>query len=131
MHKHLIKVNSSDNVAVALLDLTTGQKISFEEQEITVESFTKAKHKIALSSFEVGDKIIMYGVLVGKASQPIKRGGLLTTENVKHESSKVLVKPKPYIGRLPMLTNGKTEHSRVIIGKMVKLEQKMFGCFSL
>tara|TARA_R110002033_G_scaffold56090_2_gene104944 strand:+ start:23057 stop:24667 length:1611 start_codon:yes stop_codon:yes gene_type:complete len=92
MHKHLIKVNSSDNVAVALLDLTTGQKISFEEQEITVESFTKAKHKIALSSFEVGDKIIMYGVLVGKASQPIKRGGLLTTENVKHESSKVFGK---------------------------------------
>lgn len=92
MHKYLIKVHPLDNVAVALLDLNIGQKISFEGLELTIKSFTKAKHKIALSAFEIGDKIVMYGVLVGKATKPITSGGLLTTENVKHESSKVFGK---------------------------------------
>ena len=34
----------------------------------------------------------MYGVLVGKANQLIEKGGLLTTENVKHQSEKVFKK---------------------------------------
>ena len=34
----------------------------------------------------------MYGVLVGKAVQPIKKGEVLTTENVKHQSEKATKK---------------------------------------
>ncbi len=92
MHKHLIKVHPADNVAVALLDLTAGQEISFEGNKITVQSFTKAKHKIALLPFNTGDEIYMYGVLVGKATEHISVGGLLTTDNVRHESAKVFGK---------------------------------------
>src|SRR5205823_277852 len=32
-------------------------------------------------------RIIMYGVLVGKAMEPIRRGGLLTTRNIHHEAA--------------------------------------------
>jgi altronate hydrolase len=89
MQKKLIKVNPSDNVAVALVNLVAGEVINFEGQDITIESDVKMKHKIAMVPFNVGDRIIMYGVLVGKASARIEKGGLLSTANVKHESDKV------------------------------------------
>ncbi|MDI5949883.1 UxaA family hydrolase [Flavobacterium yafengii] len=89
MQKKLIKVNSSDNVAVALVNLKAGELIPFEGETIAVETDVKAKHKIAMNPFDIGDRIIMYGVLVGKASARIEKGGLLSTLNVKHESDKV------------------------------------------
>ncbi|SDG93163.1 UxaA family hydrolase [Winogradskyella thalassocola] len=89
MQKKIIKVHPSDNVAVALVNLKIGEIISFENQDITIVSEVKAKHKIALNTFKIDDKIIMYGVLVGKASLIIPTGGVLTTENVKHQSAKV------------------------------------------
>lgn len=92
MQKKLIKVNPSDNVAVALVNLVAGEVINFEGEDITIETDVKMKHKIAMYPFETGEKIIMYGVLVGKASAPIAKGGLLSTENVKHESAKVTAK---------------------------------------
>lgn len=87
--KKLIKVHPTDNVAVALVNLTAGEVIDFEGESITIESDVKMKHKIAMVPFNVGDRIIMYGVLVGKASARIEKGGLLSTANVKHESDKV------------------------------------------
>ncbi|MFV5693369.1 UxaA family hydrolase [Flavobacterium sp. LT1R49] len=92
MQKKLIKVNPSDNVAVALVNLVAGEVINFEGEDITIETDVKMKHKIAMYPFEIGEKIIMYGVLVGKASAPIAKGGLLSTTNVKHESAKVTAK---------------------------------------
>ena len=87
--KKLIKVHPTDNVAVALVNLTAGEVIDFEGESIAVESDVKMKHKIAMVPFNIGDRIIMYGVLVGKASARIEKGGLLSTLNVKHESDKV------------------------------------------
>ncbi|TDE05787.1 UxaA family hydrolase [Flavobacterium sandaracinum] len=89
MQKKLIKVNPSDNVAVALVNLAAGDIIHFEGENITITADVKMKHKIALKDLNTGDRIIMYGVLVGKASAKIEKGGLLSTLNVKHESDKV------------------------------------------
>ncbi|MBO0324097.1 altronate dehydratase [Muricauda sp. CAU 1633] len=94
MQSKLIKVHKDDNVAVVLVDLPAGSTIDFEQQTIAIKMLAKAKHKIALQDFKVGDKIIMYGVLVGEASEPIEKGAVLTTENVKHKSSKVTGKTK-------------------------------------
>lgn len=84
-----MKVNASDNVAVALVNLKAGEVITFEEHDIKILSDTKSKHKIALANFESGARIIMYGVLVGSAHGVIDKGDVLTTENVKHQSEKV------------------------------------------
>jgi altronate hydrolase len=92
MQKELIKVHPSDNVAVALIDLKAQNTVIFEEDSFKILSNTKAKHKIALEKLEKNDKIYMYGVLVGKANQLIKKGDLLTTDNVKHLSEKVFKK---------------------------------------
>ncbi|MCF1190999.1 altronate dehydratase family protein [Mangrovimonas sp. AS39] len=92
MQKQLIKVHPSDNVAVALINLSKGENAFLEEQEIMLVSDVKAKHKIALTDLEPSDKIIMYGVLVGKANTKIKKGEVLTTGNVTHQSEKVFGK---------------------------------------
>jgi altronate hydrolase len=89
MQKKLIKVDPTDNVAVALVNLVAGETIPYEGEDVVVLSDTKMKHKIAMKDFQSGDKIIMYGVIVGKASQTIAKGDTITTANVKHESAKV------------------------------------------
>lgn len=90
--QRLIKVHISDNIAVALTNLVSGENVQFEGETIYIKNNIKAKHKIALTDFAIGDSIIMYSVLVGKASKEIIKGGLLTVDNVKHQSKKVTKK---------------------------------------
>ena len=85
----LIRIQEEDNVAVALVDLTQGEIIPFEGEQLVILSHTKAKHKVTLVDLLPDDNIYMYGVLVGKAVTSINRGGLLTTENVKHQVNPV------------------------------------------
>ncbi|REC80108.1 altronate dehydratase [Chryseobacterium elymi] len=89
MQKKVLKVNPKDNVAVALVDLTQGETVTLGDLTYNIIKDTKAKHKFVTEDLAAGDKIIMYGVLVGKASQPIQKGEVITTENVKHQSAKV------------------------------------------
>lgn len=101
MQKKLIKVHPSDNVAVALVNLTAGDVVLFEDEEIKIVSDIKAKHKISLTQFNEGDRIIMYGVLVGKANGIIVKGDVLTVSNVKHESEKVFKKTGDFGWEVP------------------------------
>lgn len=89
MQKKLIKVHPKDNVAVALVDIAADDTIFFEDETFRIVSNVKAKHKIALNTFNTGERIIMYGVLVGKANEVIQKGDVLTIDNVKHQSEKV------------------------------------------
>ncbi|WP_027379561.1 UxaA family hydrolase [Chryseobacterium daeguense] len=89
MQKKVLKVNPKDNVIVALVDLPAGESVHLDGTDYTILKDTKAKHKFAAVNFEDGDHIIMYGVIVGKANQSIKKGEVITTENVKHQSAKV------------------------------------------
>lgn len=92
MQKKVLKVNPKDNVIVALMDLPAGESVHLDGTDYTVVKDIKAKHKFAAVDFEDGDHIIMYGVIVGKANQSIKQGEVITTENVKHQSAKVVGK---------------------------------------
>lgn len=89
MQKKVLKVNPKDNVAVALVDLTQEETVTLGDLTYNIIKDTKAKHKFVTEDLAMGDEIIMYGVLVGKASQPIQKGEVITTENVKHQSAKV------------------------------------------
>ena len=92
MKSKLIKVHPGDNVAIALVDLWKGDHVTFEGKEITILEDTKAKHKISMVDLAPEDRIFMYGVLVGKALTTINTGGVLTVENVKHQSNQVFEK---------------------------------------
>jgi len=83
----VLKVHPADNVLVALNNLEKGTVVSFEGREYLIQENVKAKHKFSVVDLAPGDSITMYGVLVGKAQEPIKKGGLISTSNVKHAAS--------------------------------------------
>jgi len=83
--KHaVLKIHPKDNVIVALRDLKKGEVIQFDDQSIELIEDIPAKHKYYTADFSKNDEIIMYGVLVGKVTQDVKRGGLMTTQNLHH-----------------------------------------------
>jgi altronate hydrolase len=87
MKNKVLKVHPDDNVIVALTDLVTGETVTLGDKSYTVTENIKAKHKFAGRSFETGDSVIMYGVLVGKAQYPVAEGSLITTFNLKHATN--------------------------------------------
>ncbi|WP_028666604.1 UxaA family hydrolase [Runella zeae] len=96
MQHKVLKVNASDNVIVALRNLEAGETIEFEGETYVLPRAIAAKHKFVTHDLAVGDHVTMYGVLVGKATQPIARGEQITTFNLKHESDEFSVtKRKP------------------------------------
>jgi altronate hydrolase len=84
MKQNVLKVNSADNLLVALSDLKKGEEISFEGKTLTLQQDIAAKHKFAEKDLNQGDDILMYGVLVGKAQQAILKGEWINIFNVKH-----------------------------------------------
>src|ERR1700720_2957936 len=87
MADKVLKLDSRDNVLVALTDLKEGERIGFSGQSYTLVSSVPAKHKFAVQDLAAGADVIMYGVLVGKATKPIGEGQVLTTSNVQHQAS--------------------------------------------
>ena len=87
MKKKVLKVHEDDNVVVALTNLSKNETVSLNGQEFTLQEDITAKHKFVTADLQAGDSIIMYGVLVGKAQFPIKKGGLISTANVKHAAN--------------------------------------------
>ncbi len=96
MQNKVLKLDSKDNVLIALADLRRGEQISFDSQTYALESDVPAKHKFAMEDLGAGASVIMYGVLVGKAVEPIRRGGLLTTRNIHHEAAAFQEKTAEY-----------------------------------
>jgi altronate hydrolase len=86
--QEILKIHTKDNVLVALADLEKGTTLLFENQSYTLADTIPAKHKFATENFKVGDPIYMYGVLVGRAKKDIPKGGLISTENLKHDAEK-------------------------------------------
>ena len=86
MSQTFLQINPTDNLLVALQDLPKGTIIQHNGNEITLQDDIAAKHKFTTEAIAKEGKAIMYGVLVGKATQPIKRGAQITTFNLKHES---------------------------------------------
>lgn len=81
-----MQIHPEDNILVALRDLPAGAAIPFAGQDILLAEAVPAKHKFAIRNLDTGDELIMYGVLVGKATRPIPRGSRISTENTVHAS---------------------------------------------
>src|SRR6202046_4351921 len=87
MPNKVLKLDPQDNVLIALADLRKGEQILFASQTFTLESDVPAKHKFATEDLAPGANVRMYGVLVGKAAEPIRRADLLTTKNLRHQAA--------------------------------------------
>jgi len=86
MSTQFLQIHPNDNVLAALTDLVKGTSINHDGSEFILPTDTKAKHKFTIQDFKIGDEIIMYGTLVGKATKPIAKGETITTENIIHAS---------------------------------------------
>ena len=87
MRNEVLKLDPKDNVLIALQDLHKGQRIEFSGHSVVLVSEVPAKHKFVTEELSPGNNVLMYGVLVGKATQTIHKGELLTTRNIRHEAS--------------------------------------------
>ncbi|CAG4993244.1 Altronate dehydratase [Dyadobacter sp. CECT 9275] len=86
MASNLLKIHPSDNVIVALRDLPNHAVAEWDGQQYSLPYGVSAKHKFVTEDIDTGGAIIMYGVLVGRAKQPIKKGEPITTFNLAHDS---------------------------------------------
>src|ERR1700730_7474964 len=86
MPLNVLQLDPRDNVLIALTDLKAG-RIEFGSETYTLVKSVPAKHKFATRDLGIGDAVIMYGVLVGKALKPIAAGELLTVSNIQHQAA--------------------------------------------
>ena len=87
MHSNVLQLDPRDNVLIALTDLNVGESVAFNGRQYHLPKSVPAKHKFATKDCQIGDEIIMYGVLVGKAAKPIATGELLTVSNIQHQAA--------------------------------------------
>ncbi|MDR1191776.1 MAG: altronate dehydratase family protein [Verrucomicrobiales bacterium] len=78
-----LKINSADNVAVAINELTAGMEVTIDGEKITLARAIPAGHKFALKALAPGENVIKYGYPIGHALTDIAPGGLVDDSNLK------------------------------------------------
>ena len=81
--KSFIKINPSDNVAVALVPLSKGTVIKLDDTTLTLTEDIMQGHKFSLKNLKPGDSIIKYGNPIGHATAEIPAGSWIHTHNLK------------------------------------------------
>src|SRR5271168_840072 len=108
MPPRTIQLDPCDNVMVALTDLAAGEEVVNSGVTHRLAAAIPAKHKFAAQDFPAGAGIIMYGVIVGRAREPIPHGGLLTTSNVVHDAAGFEGQHASYRWRAPDVSRWQT-----------------------
>jgi altronate hydrolase len=107
MQRNVLQIDPRDNVLVALTDLRRGETIAFADQSYTIATDVPAKHKFATRAFALGEAIVMYGVMVGKAGAAIARGESITTRNLVHSAADFHEKDAIYRWQAPDISRWK------------------------
>ncbi len=103
----VLKLNDGDNVLVALQDLHQGEEIVFSGERVTFPADVPAKHKFAIHELPAGADVIMYGVVVGKTRQTVRRGEVITTRNTGHSTAGFHKKLQEYQWNVPDVSRWK------------------------
>jgi len=107
MKNIVLKVHPSDNVIVALRDLQKDEIIEFEGNQYVMQQKVEAKHKFYTEDIPQGGEVKMYGVLVGKVTEDVKKGGLMTTSNLHHAADPYAYRGATYSWQAPDVTQWK------------------------
>ena len=82
--KRFLKINTADNVAVALADdLKVGEVVEIDGKEITLKEDIDRGHKFAIQAIAEGENIIKYGYPIGHATATIEVGEWIHSHNLK------------------------------------------------
>lgn len=87
MKQVVLMVNKTDNVGIALKYLSKDSVIELNGKTIILLEDIPAKHKFFLEDLEIGEEVLMYGILIGKTQYRVNTGTLMTTQNVKHATN--------------------------------------------
>jgi altronate hydrolase len=87
----ILRIHSTDNIIVALTNLSKGDIVELDGVSFALVSDVKAKHKFAIRNIAIGEEVYMYGVIVGKANNKIHKGEVITTQNIVHETESYTV----------------------------------------
>ena len=105
----VLKIHPQDNVLVALTDLRKGEAITTPEQSLVLQSDVSAKHKFAIQDLKVGDAVMMYGIRVGRAVEPIRQGEVISTQNTRHDAATVEGRTASYQWHAPDVSRWKQQ----------------------
>ena len=97
----VLQLHPEDNVLVALTDLQAGEQVEFAGTSYALATRVPAKHKFAIRDLASGDAVVMYGVVVGKAMEAIRRGEAITTRNLQHAAADFHEQEQPYEWHAP------------------------------
>lgn len=84
MSTPILKIHPADNVIVALQHLAAHTEVNLAGDAYVLLEDIPAKHKFYIENLQEGEPVTMYGVLVGKVTKPVKKGELMSTDNLKH-----------------------------------------------
>jgi altronate hydrolase len=105
MKQRVLKIHKDDNVIVALQNLQKGETIHYQGKYYVLAADINAKHKFFVQNMQPGEKVIMYGVLVGTVQKFIPAGGLMTTDSVRHAADPFVYRPGNYRWTPPDVSN--------------------------
>ncbi|MDE6269712.1 MAG: altronate dehydratase family protein, partial [Muribaculaceae bacterium] len=81
--KRFIRINSKDNVAVALADdVRAGERFSDGSVDVEIRADIPRGHKFALADIAAGENVVKYGFPIGHATAPVAAGEWVHTHNV-------------------------------------------------
>ncbi|MGI9346814.1 MAG: UxaA family hydrolase, partial [Gammaproteobacteria bacterium] len=76
----IVRLHEQDNVAIAMAPLAAAKSI--ENYNLTTAAEIPRGHKIALREIKAGEHIRKYGQIIGAASQDIRAGDHVHTQNL-------------------------------------------------
>lgn len=83
MKTKYLKINSADNVAVAIEPLKQGESIVVDGAVVSIIEDIPAGHKVALKNFVEGENVIKYGYPIGHALKDRPKGSWLNENHIK------------------------------------------------
>ncbi|MFN5377014.1 MAG: UxaA family hydrolase [Chitinophagaceae bacterium] len=107
MSVSILKIHPSDNVIVALKNLPANTEVELEGACYTMLEDIQAKHKFYTEDLELGSPVKMYGVLVGKVTKAVKKGELMSTQNLQHAAEQYTIRNSQYQWKAPDVSKWK------------------------
>ena len=101
MSMSVLKIHPADNVIVALKHLTANSEVELDGECFMLLEDIQAKHKFYTEDLELGSPVFMYGVLVGKVTKSVKKGELMSTQNLKHAADPYAYRNHQYQWKAP------------------------------
>jgi altronate hydrolase len=105
-----VQIHPNDNVLVALADLPADAYIEHNGHTFQLPAPIAAKHKFAIRALAVNTPVLMYGVLVGRTTQPVEAGALLHTHNLHNDNTPPVLTGKRPNWQIPDTSAWKNRH---------------------